>query len=130
MIKLTSRMNLEVAEELGPDKQADTDAGVVLVVVEHRLTIAVIVLQHDELIGIVVDAVAQLDNGVEIQVPALALDQCHVEHPLVVAADGLETRLGNAAVLEDVTVVLSVDDGDPELGVSHELGGDVGLGSQ
>ena len=37
----------------------------VLVIVQHALTIAVVVLQHDELVGIVVNAVTYLDDGVE-----------------------------------------------------------------
>ena len=123
-------MNLEVTKEFGPDEQSETYAGVILVVVEHRLTVAVVLLQHDKLVRIVVDAIAQLDDGIEIEVPALALNHSHVEYPFVVVADGLETRLRNTAVLEDILVVLSVDDGDPELGVSHELGGYVGFGSQ
>ena len=48
----------EVAEEPGTDEQADTYPRVILVVVKHMLAIAVIVLQHDELVGVMVDAVA------------------------------------------------------------------------
>ena len=81
--------DLEIAEEAGPDEQADADAGMILVVVEHGLAVTVIVLQHEELVGIVVEAVAQLHDGIEVEVPSLALDEGHVENPLVVVADGL-----------------------------------------
>ena len=120
----------EVAEELGADEQSEPQARMVLVVVEHRLAIAVVVLQHDELVGVVVDAVAQLDDGVEVEVPALALDQRHVEDPLVVHADGLEACLVNAAIPEDVLVVLAVDDGNPELGMGHQEGRNIGFTGQ
>ena len=120
----------EVAEELGPDEQADADAGVVLVVVEQGLAVAVIVLQHDELVGIVVEAVTQLHNRVEVEVPALALDQRHVEHPLIIMTDGLKSSLIQSAIAQDVAIVLSIDNGNPILGVRHQKGRDVSLDSQ
>ena len=46
----------------------------VLVVVEHVLAIAVIEVNHDELVVPLADAVAHLECRVEIEVPALALE--------------------------------------------------------
>ena len=120
----------EVAEEPGTDEQADTYPRVILVVVKHVLAISVIVLQHDELVGVMVDAVTQLHNGVEVQIPALALDQCHVKYPLVIQTLGLETGLINSHILEDVAVVLTVNDGNPILGMCHKEGRDVGFARQ
>ena len=100
----------------------------ILLVIHHALAVAVIVLQHDELVGIVVDAVAQLHDSVEVKgIPPLAFNQCHVEHPLAVVADGLEAGLVDAAVIKDVLVVLAVNDGNPIFGVRHEIGRDVSL---
>ncbi len=118
---------LEIAEELGTDEQAETDARVVLVVIEHRLTIAVVVLQHDKLVGIVINAIAQLNDGIEIKVPSFTLNQRHVENPLVVITHGLETCLRDTTVTQNVLIVLAVDNGNPVLGMCHEIGRDVGL---
>ena len=92
----------------------------ILVIVQHALAVAVVVLQHDELVGVVVDAVPQLHDGVEVQVPPLALDQRHVQHPLVVRALGLETGLRNTHIIQDILVVLAVDNRYPEFGVCHQ----------
>ena len=121
---------LEVTEEARTYQQADAQARVILVIIQQALAIAVVILQHDELVGVVVDAIAQLHDGVEVEVPAFALDQCHVEHPLVIHADGLETGLVNAAVSENVAIVLAIDNGNPELGMRHQVGRDVGLARQ
>ena len=110
----------EVAEEGGADKQADAYPGMVLLIVKQALAIAVVVLQHDELVGVMVDAITQLDDGVKIEVPPLALDQRHVEHPLVVGAFGLKTCLIQSAILEDVTVVFTVNNGNPVFGMGQQ----------
>jgi len=120
----------EVAEEGGADKQADAYPGMVLLIVKQALAIAVVVLQHDELVGVMVDAITQLDDGVKIEIPPLALDQRHVEHPLVVGAFGLKTCLIQSAILEDITVILAINNGNPVLGVSHEHRRNVGLSCQ
>ena len=44
-----------------------------------------------------------------------------IGHPAPVGGQVLGTSLENTAVLEDVLVVLSVDDGNPCLGMHYEL---------
>ena len=54
----TIKKESEVTEEPGTNQESETDAGVILVIVQHVLSIAVIVLEHDELVGIMINAVS------------------------------------------------------------------------
>ena len=53
----------------------------VLVVVEHILAVAVVEMQHDELVVFLTDAEAHVDDGVEAEVPSLALNEGDVGNP-------------------------------------------------
>ena len=53
----TIKKESEVTEEPGTNQESETDAGVILVIVQHVFSIAVIVLEHDELVGIMINSV-------------------------------------------------------------------------
>ena len=99
-------MESEIAEERGADEQAQTQPAVVFVVVEKVLAITVVEVQHDELIVLLADAEPHIDDGVEIQVPAFALDKSDVGHPAFVVRKELCSSLENATILENVFVLL------------------------
>lgn len=120
------KVSLEVAEEGGSDEQADAQAVVELVVVEHALAVAVVPLEHEELVVAFEEAVSDVDDGVEVEVPSLSFDQGDVEDPSSVGRFHLEAGLVDAAVLEDVFVLLAVDECKPVFCVHHDQGVDVG----
>ena len=113
-------MESKIAEERGADEQAQTQPAVVFVVVEKVLAITVVEVQHDELIVLLADAEPHIDDGVEIQVPAFALDKSDVGHPAFVGRKELCSSLENATILKNVFVLLAVNDGNPELGMHHQ----------
>ena len=96
----------------------------VLVVVEQVFPVAVVEVEHNELIVLLTDAETDIQNRVEIKVPSLTLDQGHVGHPTLVCRKALQSCLINTAILKDVLILLPVDDGNPCLGVNHKLGVD------
>ena len=56
----------------------------VLIVVQHVLAIAVIEVQHQELVFPLADAESHIHDRVEVEVPALALHEGHIGHPTFV----------------------------------------------
>lgn len=64
-----------VAEEAGFDDEADADGGVEFLVGKEAFAVAVVVLQEEELVVTLEDAVVELDGGVVVHLPAFAPDE-------------------------------------------------------
>ena len=93
-----------------------------LVVVEHTLAVAVVVLNEEVLIGALGEPPVELNRGVVVEIPAAALgeDYCAAE----AAVDSAHRHSGGeyAAIVEDVLIVLPIDNRDPELAEDHQVG--------
>ena len=96
-----------------------------LVVVDKVFAVAVVVLQEDVLVVLLVKAIIELDNGVETEVPALSLHECNSHSVALVATQHLYSVLEYTSVAQNVFVVLSVDDRNPVFSMNHKLRTDV-----
>lgn len=112
---------LEIAEQVGTNEQTYAQAVVELVVVEQVLTIAVVVMEHQELVAVLEQAKSQVEGDVTAEIPSLALHVGEVKYPSLVVGHGLEACLEDTAILEYVAVVLAVNNGYPQLAVYHEV---------
>mgnify|MGYP007067014943 CR=1 FL=1 len=92
-----------------------------LVVVEQVFTVAVIVVQHQELIVFFAYAPTDVHDGVAIQIPALSLNESGRKHPSLVGAQHLNTCLVNTVVALNILVLLTVDIGEPVFAVNHHI---------
>ena len=72
---------LEVAEERWANEQTHPQATMMLVVVEQVLAVSVVEVEHQELVVLLADAEAHVNNGVEVEIPTLTLDKGHIGHP-------------------------------------------------
>ena len=84
-----------------------------LFVVEQAFAVTVVILQIEELVVAFQYAERHIDDGVEIQVPALSFYKCHSEVETTVVGYGLETGLKYAGVFEYVLIVHAVDNRNP-----------------
>lgn len=96
------------------------------VVVKQIFAISIIILSEKAEIGLLVDTPAEIQDGIEIEVPSLALHESEGPAEFLVEGGDLETRLPDAGIFQDVAVVLTVDDGYPEFGMYQHPVGDHG----
>lgn len=110
-----------VAEKAGFDDEADAEHGVEFLVGEEAFAVAVVVLQEEELVVAFEDAVVELDGGVVVKLPSFAFDEVYGQSEAPVLGVETGSNLIDAAVVENVLVLDSVDDRNPNLSVYHYL---------
>ena len=92
-----------------------------LLVGEKTLAIAVIILEEEILVVALENAIVELDDGVIVEPPALALDQRHGRAKPLVARGKRGAYLIDAAIVEYVLVLHAVDYRYPEFAVHRDL---------
>ena len=91
------------------------------VVVEEVLAVAVVELEEKILVVVLEHSITDFPNRVVTESPAATLDERQPEVEALVGRRYGQSRLVDATVVENVFIVLSVDDGNPPLGVNHHL---------
>ena len=80
---------------------------------KQSLAVAVVILQEEILVFVGEEAGTQLDDGVEVEVPAAAFGEDDGGSESAVVAQVAAGQLEDAAILEYVAVVAAVDNGYP-----------------
>ena len=91
------------------------------VVVEEVLAVAVVELEEKILVVVLEHSITDFPNRVVTESPAATLDERQPKVEALVGRRYGQSRLVDATVVEDVFIVLSVDDGNPNFAVNHNV---------
>ena len=110
----------EFREKAGFDYYSRPQSGPELVIIEEALSISVVILHKKVLIGFFVNTPVELENGVEIEIPANPFDQRQRPSEFFFWCCFCNSTLTVASVFQNVPVVFAVYDRNPEFRVHHQ----------
>ena len=91
------------------------------VVVEEVLAVAVVELEEKILVVVLEHSITDFPNRVVTEPPAATLDERQPEVEALVGRRYGQSRLVDATVVENVFIILSVDNGNPNFAVNHDV---------
>ena len=118
---MSAQGTLIVTEQAWLYAEADADGGVKLLVGKKPLAITVVILEEEILVIALENAIVEFDDSIVVEPPALAFDQRHGRAESLIARGERGAYLIDAAIVENILVFHTVDNGYPELAVHRDL---------